>query len=69
MVPEKKDVILAKGKVYAENRIVGGVHYHSDVMAGEQVVVLLAAALLGDKSFMKDYEKARVELREVLGLM
>ncbi len=47
----------------------GGVHYHSDVMAGEQVVVLLAAALLGDKSFMKDYEKARVELREVLGLM
>jgi acid phosphatase (class A) len=68
MVPEKKDILLARGKIFGENRIVGGVHYRSDVVAGEQAGVLLAAALLRDEGFRKDYEKAKLELRGVLGL-
>jgi acid phosphatase (class A) len=68
MVPEKKDAILSRGLVYAQNRVVGGVHYRSDMVAGQRAGVLLAAGLLRDESFRKDYEKARAELRGVLGL-
>jgi acid phosphatase (class A) len=68
LVPEKKDAILARGLSYAENRIVGGAHYRSDIVAGQRAGVLLAEALLRKSDFKKDYEKARAELREVLGL-
>jgi acid phosphatase (class A) len=68
MVPEKKDALLARGLAYAENRIVGGAHYRSDVVAGERAGVLLADALLNDRKFQKEFEKARNELRNALGL-
>jgi acid phosphatase (class A) len=68
MVPEKKDAILARGLAYAENRVVGGVHYRSDIVAGQRAGVLLATGLLNDGDFRKDYEKARSELRGSLGL-
>lgn len=68
MVPEKKEAILARGLVYAENRLVGGAHYRSDIVAGQRAGVLLAAKLLDQKDFKKDYKKARQELRNALGL-
>ncbi len=68
MVPEKKDALLARGLSYSENRIVGGAHYRSDIVAGQRAGVLLAAELLKQADFKKDYEKARAELRGLLGL-
>ena len=68
MVPEKKDAILARGMGYSENRVVGGVHYQSDIVSGEKAGVLLASELLRDEAFKADYEKAKAELRGVLGL-
>jgi acid phosphatase (class A) len=68
MVPEKKDALLARGLAYSEKRVVGGAHYRSDIVAGQRAGVLLAAGLLRRADFKKDYEKARAELRGVLGL-
>jgi acid phosphatase (class A) len=68
MVPEKKETILARGLLYAEHRVWGGVHYRSDIVAGQRAGVLLAQALLNDADFMGKYKEARAELRGVLGL-
>lgn len=68
MVPEKKEILLARGKVIGENRIVGGVHYRSDVVAGEIAGSLLAVKILQNPDFQKDYEKSRLEIRSFLGL-
>ncbi|HEY5037943.1 MAG TPA: phosphatase PAP2 family protein, partial [bacterium] len=68
MVPEKKDALLARGLSYSENRIVGGAHYRSDIVAGQRAGVLLGAELLRRVDFKKDYEKARAELRGILEL-
>lgn len=68
MVPEKKEAILARGLLYAEHRVWGGVHYRSDIVAGQRAGVLLAQALLNDAKFKGIYKEATMELRESLGL-
>ncbi len=67
MVPEKAADIGARGREYGNNRIVAGVHYPSDVEAGQQVATATAAFLLADPTFRKDLAAARTELRRRLG--
>jgi acid phosphatase (class A) len=67
MVPEKKTEIFKRGWEYAQNRLVGGVHYRSDVEAGRISGTVIAALLLKDKKFMKDFDAAKTELRTSLG--
>ncbi|MFC5564046.1 acid phosphatase [Methylobacterium aerolatum] len=66
LVPEKTTDILARGRTYGESRIVCGVHYPSDVMAGRTNGAAVFAALLGDSTFRNDMDKARAELRAAL---
>lgn len=67
ILPERGDALFARGIRYGENRVVGGVHYPSDVEAGRTSAVVVAAALFGDPRFLADIEAARTELRRVLG--
>jgi acid phosphatase (class A) len=67
MVPEKKAEIFKRGWEYAQNRLVGGVHYRSDVEAGRISGTVIAAMLLKDKKFMVDFNAAKAELRTALG--
>lgn len=68
MVPEKRAEIMARGLEYANNRVVAGVHYRSDVEAGRIAGTLIAARLQQQDDFRRAFEAARAELREVLGL-
>ena len=68
MVPEKRAVIFARADVYAEHRIVMGVHFPSDIEAGHLAGTVIADDILRDPSFQADYEAARTELRHALGL-
>jgi acid phosphatase (class A) len=68
MVPEKKDALLARGVAFGENRVIGGVHFPSDVVAGRIAGALLAENILRDPTYQKDYEAALLELRKALGL-
>lgn len=68
MVPEKRTEIFARGWKFALNRVIGGVHYHSDIEAGRVSGTVIAAALMRDKKFMAEFGKANEELRSVLGL-
>jgi acid phosphatase (class A) len=68
MVPEKKAEIFARGWLFAHNRLVGGVHYRSDVEGGRIAGTLVACQLLKDHKFKKEFDAAKAELRKVLGL-
>ncbi len=68
MVPEKRDALFARASIFAESRIIAGVHYPSDVEAGWISGTVIAAALLRQPRFQSDFSAATVELRAALGL-
>ncbi len=68
MVPEQRTALLERGTVYAQNRVVGGVHYPTDVEAGCTGGKIVAAVLLQSPVFLGDFAAARDETRRALGL-
>ena len=68
MVPERRSQLLQRETEFANNRVVGGVHYPSDVAAGKTAGTVLAALLLASPNFRADEAPARAELRAVLAL-
>jgi len=68
MLPEKRAAIFARADVYAEHRIVMGVHFPSDIEAGHIAGTVIAAEILQDPNWRQGYEAARLELRHALGL-
>jgi acid phosphatase (class A) len=68
MVPEKRAEIMARAAEYAHNRVVGGIHYPSDVEMGKISGSVIAAVLLNRDDFKAEYEAARAELRSDLGM-
>lgn len=68
MLPEKRDVIMARAWEYGHNRIVGGIHYASDIEAGRISGMLIAQTIMTHDDYKVEYEAARAELRAALGL-
>ncbi|PBB38539.1 phosphatase [Mesorhizobium sp. WSM3879] len=68
MVPEKRPEIMARAAEYAHNRVVGGIHYPSDVEMGKISGSAIAAVLLSRPDFKTEFEVARSELRSDLGM-
>lgn len=68
MVPEKRAELMARGWEYANNRVIGGIHFRSDVVAGRISGSLIAATIMSQPGFMSEYEGAKAELRGALGL-
>jgi acid phosphatase (class A) len=63
LAPEKAPAIMARAAEYAENRLVCGMHYRRDIVAGEALGTLVAEELLRTPAFRAELEAARVELR------
>lgn len=68
MVPEKRAEIMARAAAYAHNRVVGGIHYPSDVEMGKISGSVIAAVLFNRDDFKAEYEVAKAELRSGLGM-
>lgn len=68
MVPERRAEIMARASKYAHNRVVGGIHFASDVEMGRISGSVIAAVLLNRDDFKAEYEVARAELRSDLGM-
>jgi acid phosphatase (class A) len=68
MVPERRAAIFARADLYAQHRIVMGVHFPSDVEAGRLAGTALGGQLLTDPAWHADYSAARAELRQALAL-
>lgn len=59
---DQKEAILARGKEIGDDRILAGVHYPSDVAAGEKFAQAIFAKLMADPAFTADLAKAKKEL-------
>jgi acid phosphatase (class A) len=63
MLPEKAAAIFDRAGIYAHNRVIGGVHYPTDIEAGRIAGSVIDNVMLHDAPFMVDYAKARIEVR------
>jgi acid phosphatase (class A) len=68
MLPEKASAIFERAQVYAHNRVVGGVHYPTDVEAGRISGSIIDNVMLHNGDFKHDYKKACAEVRYALRL-
>jgi acid phosphatase (class A) len=68
MVPEKADAIFGRAARFANNRVIGGVHYPTDSEAGRISGSVIANVLLHESGFMADFARARAEVRHASGL-
>jgi acid phosphatase (class A) len=62
LAPDLKDKILARGQQIGEDRLLGGVHFPSDVKAGYTLAAALFAKLMADPAFQTDLAKAKAEV-------
>jgi len=67
MVPELREKIYGRVKDFGFSRLVSGVHFRSDVYAGEIAGAAIAASLRQNEEFRRDFERAKVSLRKALG--
>ena len=68
MVPEKRGEIWVRAEDYAQSRVVGGMHYPTDLNAGWRAGTAMAAVMFQLPNFRADFEAARAEVRGALGL-
>lgn len=62
LIPAKSQAILARAAEYAEHRLVCGVHFRSDIVAGQQFGTVLALKLMQNPQFQSQMNLARAEL-------
>jgi membrane-associated phospholipid phosphatase len=62
LLPEKSQAILSRSAEYAEHRLVCGVHFRSDIVAGQQFGTVLALRLMQNPQFQAQMKLARAEL-------
>lgn len=68
IVPEKSAEILARADDYAHNRVVCGVHYHSDTEASRRIASIAFGYMLANPRFQHELAAAREETRHHLNL-
>ncbi len=68
MLPEQRLPIFARARQYAEDRVICGVHYTSDVEAGKRAGAIEAFAMFRHAAFRQEFAVARDEIRRALAL-
>lgn len=68
MVPEKTQALYERAATYGRNRVIAGVHFPTDVEAGLVSAAVIVNAMIQQPLFMRDLERAKKELRQVLEL-
>jgi acid phosphatase (class A) len=61
MFPEHKDALIAQGKQIGDDRVLGGVHYPSDVDAGRILAKAIFAKMMDSPDFKAAMGKAKDE--------
>jgi acid phosphatase (class A) len=62
LAPDRANEIMARGRAYAESRVVCGAHWPTDIEAGRIAGAATVAALHADPAFRADLEAARAEM-------
>ena len=66
LVPDRAGQIIGRGRAFGESRVVCGVHYPSDVVAGQTIATTVISALQSDPDFIADRKAAQAELASAL---
>jgi acid phosphatase (class A) len=61
LAPLRREALLRRGAQVGDDRVTGGAHYPSDVLAGQRLGDAIARALLADAAFRAAIEDARTE--------
>jgi hypothetical protein len=64
--PEKKERLLKRGLQMGEDRVIAGIHFPSDVAAGQKLGDAIADKLLADPEFNEALKQARAECDKVV---
>ena len=62
LMPQMRKQIYDRAYAFGENRVIGGVHYPSDVEAGRRLASMIAVLIQQNPDFQRDAAAARVEL-------
>lgn len=62
LAPDRANEIMARGRAYAESRVVCGAHWPTDIEAGRIAGAATVAALHADAAFRADLDAARAEV-------
>ena len=63
LMPSHAQAILARLGTFAENRLVCGMHFRSDIVAGQQFGTIMAIRLMQNPQFQADMAAAKAELQ------
>lgn len=63
MVPEKRGEILTRAADYAHNRLICGVHFRSDIEAGQVAATVASQLLTQNAQFQTEFKAAQLELQ------
>jgi acid phosphatase (class A) len=62
-MPELSGNLMGRARDYAYHRLVCGMHYRADIVAGQTLGVVVATEMLKDPRFQADLDAAREELK------
>ncbi len=62
LAPDLEKPLLARGRQIGDDRVLAGVHFPSDVAAGETLATALFQRLMATPEFQADLAKARTEI-------
>ncbi len=65
LIPAQAEEFLAAGIQVGENRVLGGVHHPSDVVAGRKLAEQFYEALSSNQRFLSDFGRVKAALRSV----
>jgi acid phosphatase (class A) len=65
LVPCKRDQIFGQARTFAENRIILGLHYPSDIAAGWTAGTLAVFAMMRNPAFERDIAATKAELQSI----
>jgi acid phosphatase (class A) len=63
LVPDKAQDLLARASLFAENRLICGYHFRSDIVAGQELGTVMALDLMAEPAFKMKMAAARRELQ------
>ncbi len=63
VVPDRAPALMARAAEYAESRLVCGVHFPSDIYAGQTVAAAVVSRLDASPEFRSDLDRARAEIK------
>jgi acid phosphatase (class A) len=61
MFPDKKEQLLARGKLMGQDRVIAGIHFPSDVDAGQKLGEAIADQMLKNPAFQTELAAAKQE--------